>query len=251
MRSTNWISERVKIGARLRDIRKSHQMTQAELAAMLDISQPRLSGIERGQYSLTAEQMLHLLKIFNIDTNTFAGDDNNSQSLQNALVRFGARHLREYRSVLPDSRLSTPVQAIIEVLLEPSSKRHVASLCPILVWSIDEIAPNKIQHLLAQTGLLNRFPWLVENTLIALSEVKEPQSRDWRLRWRRARVVLSTLGYEPDEDALLDSFDTGIRSQAGFDRVWQRASETSTLWRIISTLTEDDFSHALARASDV
>jgi len=248
----DWDEKRAHIGATLRNVRKTKQMTQGELAGLLGLSQPRLSEIERGRSSLTAEQFLHLLQVLNLKVNAFNKRASPSRSLQNALVRFGANHLREYRSTPPTQRHDSPEKVIIEVLLDPASKRFVTALCPVLVWSIEAVSPHRIQHNLAQTGLPRRFPWLVDNTLIALQELPQPRQREWRLCWKRASIVLNSLPYRPEEtDSTLDSFDPGIRSKISFDRAWQNASETSRSWGIVSTLSEDDFSYALARAADV
>src|SRR5271154_2106763 len=87
---------RFTIAKSVRDLRKERRWTQAELAKRLDLSQARLSEVESGDGSFTAEQFLLLLKLFNVGTSRFApnagassGHDREAQ-IQNALVRLGA-----------------------------------------------------------------------------------------------------------------------------------------------------------------
>src|SRR5580658_327261 len=94
---------RSEIARTVRELRKERRWTQAELAKRLDLSQARLSEIEGGDGSFTAEQFLLLLRLFNVGTNRFApsggssaGHDHEAQ-IQNALARLGALHLKENR----------------------------------------------------------------------------------------------------------------------------------------------------------
>src|SRR5271170_6034924 len=100
-KSRAWIAKNV------RELRKERRWTQAELAKRLDLSQARLSEIEGGDGSFTAEQFLLLLKLFNVGANRFAPSAGPSAShdreaqIRNALARLGALHLQENRDVLP------------------------------------------------------------------------------------------------------------------------------------------------------
>ena len=51
---------RQQIAAKVRELRRARRWTQAELAGHLQLSQNRLSDIERGDGSFTAEQFLLL-----------------------------------------------------------------------------------------------------------------------------------------------------------------------------------------------
>src|SRR5580658_8833730 len=90
---------RSEVAKNARELRKERRWTQAELAKRLDLSQARLSEIEGGDGSFTAEQFLLLLKLFNVGASRFApgagaspGHDREAQ-IQNALARLGALHL--------------------------------------------------------------------------------------------------------------------------------------------------------------
>src|SRR4051812_19664007 len=124
--------ERVAIARKVRALRTARQWTQAELAARLGLSQSRLSEIERGAGSFTAEQFLEILRLFNVTPDDFvtvehAGD----QALQNALARLGARQLRESPDVLPSERLREVDRVLREVLSSAESPRLVTALAPV------------------------------------------------------------------------------------------------------------------------
>jgi transcriptional regulator with XRE-family HTH domain len=63
---------RSDIARKVRELRTGRGWTQAELAERLDASQARLSEIERGDGSFSAEQLLTLFKLFNVGPDHFA-----------------------------------------------------------------------------------------------------------------------------------------------------------------------------------
>src|SRR5262245_3590350 len=90
MRSDNYLQlkeNKTRIAGRVRALRKDRRWTQAELAEHLHLSQNRLSEIERGGGSFTAEQFLAILKLFNIPVTHFAAARRRDMELQNALAR--------------------------------------------------------------------------------------------------------------------------------------------------------------------
>ncbi|HEY1551708.1 MAG TPA: helix-turn-helix transcriptional regulator [Kofleriaceae bacterium] len=100
-------TQRKRIAERIRELRRSRQWTQAELAKQLELSQSRLSEIENGSGSLSAEQLLRVLALFNVGVESFVEKPNDPhQELQNALARFGAKHLVESDTIIPTERLS-------------------------------------------------------------------------------------------------------------------------------------------------
>src|SRR4051812_9218764 len=96
---------RGRVARQVRSLRKERGWSQAELAAKLELSQSRLSEVERGKGSLTAEQLLLILQLFNVSPAAFLDEAPvQAAALQNALARLGARHLRESDQVAPDRR---------------------------------------------------------------------------------------------------------------------------------------------------
>src|SRR5688500_7806930 len=97
---------RLAIVERVRRLRRDNKWTQFRLAELLGLSQNRLSEIERGKGSFTTEQLLLLLKTFNVPLSYFSGQAaTEEKSLQNALARLGAKHLQESRDILPTEKL--------------------------------------------------------------------------------------------------------------------------------------------------
>jgi transcriptional regulator with XRE-family HTH domain len=241
------------LAAKVRELRRSRGWTQATLAGHLGLSQSRLSELEGGDGSFSAEHLVALLALFHVDLGSLGlvGDDDGD--LHNALVRAGARHLRERTDVVPSGHYSRPADVLSEVLLNARSDRWVTALAPVLLWSVDDLPLPAIQHELVASGVPNRLGWLVENVLVS-AEVTAPPRGAWSTQWRRAEVVCRAfLGrIEPSNPTDLDALDRGIRSSKSWDQVWSSASPISRRWGIVTSLQPDDFARALggAYASD-
>jgi transcriptional regulator with XRE-family HTH domain len=54
------------MGARLRSIREAHELTQAQLAALLGIPHTNVSGIERGVRGLTIQQLVKIARALKV-----------------------------------------------------------------------------------------------------------------------------------------------------------------------------------------
>ncbi len=250
--TTNSSSATAWIGAKVRELRLRRQWTQAQLAKRLGLSQGRLSELERGLGSFSAEQLLLLLQLFNVDVAEFqeAPHDDSTQ-LQNALARLGAFHLRESPDVLVGDRLRRASDVIRAVLLQPTSERHLTALAPVLVWSVDDVALPALQRALSEAGVPNRLGWLAENVLEAVTSQASllREGSPWTLRLKAAGVVLSAyLEHLQPMGELPDRLDRGIRSRKTWEAVWDEASAISKRWRIISALTSEDFGSALGES---
>ncbi|MBX2796517.1 MAG: helix-turn-helix domain-containing protein [Myxococcales bacterium] len=225
-------------------------MTQAQLSGVIGLSQPRLSQIERGNGSFTAEQLIVILALFQLDLSEFTGIDHAEIERQNALVNHGAHHLRGAAEVPATTRFARPAQLLIDILTSPQSSRFVTALGPVLVWSIDELSLPQIQVAMVQSGTPSRLGWLIDNVLSAMSSLEEPIRREWSTRWRRADTVLDGFlrRLEIPSGNLLDPMDPAIRSRETHDAVWDAASQISRRWHVVSELTPDDFRLALENA---
>ncbi|MCB9537538.1 MAG: helix-turn-helix transcriptional regulator [Myxococcales bacterium] len=245
---------RRSIGEAVRRLREARSWTQADLGDRLDITQSRLSLLERGQASFTAEQLLALMRLFNVDATYFDGEATTDPDLvlQNALARLGARHLREAAEVTPDARLSD-VNAVLPAALVSGRPRLVAALAPVLVEQCDAAALPKVQRELAAAGLERRLPWLVENVLQAIErELEAGPPRPRAQRARRARLVLGGFHAlmarqraEWTRDAPLDVLDADVRSEETLAEVAEASSDPSRRWRIVTRLRPADFTDAL------
>lgn len=59
------------VGKRIREVRKYHDLTQAELAARVGIQQSDLCRMETGEYKVNLEALFRILKIFEMNVGEF------------------------------------------------------------------------------------------------------------------------------------------------------------------------------------
>jgi transcriptional regulator with XRE-family HTH domain len=246
---------REKVALKVQGLRKERHWTQAELSRRLGLSQSRLSEIERGAGSFTAEQFLTILKLFNVTASDFAPEPRGQDSeLQNALARLGALHLQESTNVLPSERLSGASDVIREAIVASQSPRLITALGPVLVGNIDHVNLKKLHLQLTEAGLGRRLAWLIENTLEAIRrELPSVSPAPWRRVYSRAQVVLGSfldfLKVESSEEATAqDVLDPGIRSKQTLAAVTASSSPISRRWGIVTTLQSEDFVEALRGA---
>ncbi|QQR90364.1 MAG: helix-turn-helix transcriptional regulator [Myxococcales bacterium] len=240
------------IAVSVRRLRSARGWTQAELASRLDLSQSRLSQIERGDGSFSAEQFLTILRLFNLSLRDFGIEPQADPSLklQNALARFGATHLQESQAVLPAEYAD--LSELIRDALLSGNPRYITALAPVLIHNLDKLHLQKPEAELAELGLQRRFPWLVENILAGIEcELARLPSRPVTQRYQRAQLVLgSYLDVAKnrlciDEQLVPDILDSEIRSQKTLQRVKEASSAISKRWGIITKLQVQDFTEAL------
>ena len=249
-------SLRSRISDQVRDLRRQLRWTQTELAQHLDLSQSRLSEIENGQGSFTAEQFLVLLKLFNMPASHFGGPEpDRAGQTQNALVRLGARNLRQSPHVLPGEELDAG-GAIRDALVD-GNPRLVVSAAIVLVRNIERINLKRVQMDLVDSGAPGRLPWLIQSTLHAatpyLSEAGVPDS--WARRLRRVEAALSPFldavrTSQADTPKVWDVLDPSIRSSQTVDQVRLANSPVANSWGIVTRLQLHDFIDALRSAAD-
>jgi transcriptional regulator with XRE-family HTH domain len=244
------------IAGKIRRLREARHLTQAELAARLGISQGRLSEIERGAGSFTAEQLVVLMQLFNVTASELAGvSTDREDAVQNALARLGAKHLMERSDVVVDGTLESVPELVREVLAG-GSPRHLTSLGPVMVLHADELRLHKLLLDVRDAALTYRLLWLVENVLNAIrTQRSESQPRVWASKLRRAEVVLGTFFdtaaamLAPVGDQLhRDVLDPSIRSAKSVRETEGESSAISRRWGIVTALQPSDFAEALRAA---
>lgn len=249
---------RREIANKIRDLRQERGWTQAELAKRLQLSQNRLSEIERGDGSFTAEQFLLLLRLFNVAASDFVRDHRERDlEVQNALARLGAAHLQESAEVLPSQQLEDVHDVVREALLL-GAPRLVTAIAPVLAAHAERLNLTRLYAELEKLGHERRLAWVVENTLSALNAVVHtdgPQSANWTKLRRRAELPLklflefvSSRSEAVDPNEPPDVLDATIRSRRTLEEVQRQASKASARWGIATSLQSDDFIQAL-RAS--
>jgi len=241
------------LGAKVRELRKARRWSQAKLAHEIGLSQPRLSQIENGVGSLSAEALLRILRLFNVGVEYFDVQYEAVSPIQNALARHGAVHLVESQTLIPSS-LDEPIEVVWEVLRHPESTRHVTALAPVLVASSDGIALRELASRLARIGRDNRLGWLLESLRHAI-----PLAQNGTLRERRAghrAEVAATLLLDsgvikaPPTSEALDLLDPDIRTAKTAEQVLAHASPEARRWGIATRIQTSDFVDALKAARE-
>lgn len=244
--------DRLRIARKVKELRKARRSTQAELARHLKLSQSRLSEVEGGGGSFTAEQFLMLLRLFNVGVNEFVPERSEiGAELQNALARLGASHLQEVPDVLPSEHLEEAFDVVREAVVS-GSPRHITGLAPVLVRTIDRLDVQGLREL-SRLGLSRRFQWILENTAEALhAELASSPPRAWAQRYRRALVAIEPIAdlVAPDNGAPVDLLDASIRSKQSLADTLETGSALSKKWRVASRLSSKDFAEALRAARD-
>ena len=220
---------------------------------MLHLSQTRLSFVERGTASLTAEQFLEFLKIFNVPVTDFleVPPDDRLQEIQNVLVRHGARHLRVSDRILASTDLAHVHAVIVEALVS-GSPRLLTALAPVLLQNANVLNLVKLAADAHAVGVRRRLYWVIENTIEAIERLTASPtsrlSRGHRVASRRLQTAMRFAeGYEQVEPSF-DLLDPSIASKRSADDVRHESSDISKRWRIISSLQPDDFAAALRDA---
>jgi len=87
------------VGRRIRELRKDHQLTQAELAAKVGIQQSDLCRMETGEYKVSLETLFRILEIFEMNVGEFFHEAPPGQ-----LSRGEFDLLQSYRNLPPAAR---------------------------------------------------------------------------------------------------------------------------------------------------
>lgn len=244
-------AQRVHIADVVRQLRRDRGLTLAELGRTLGLSTSRLSEIERGQGSFTAEHLLIILKTFNVGVGHFLrhSADTQQASLQNALVAAGAVHLSTNTDAVILPEHEHPMNAIIAVLTRHTAPRFITALPPVIVRSVSVVAFPAVQHALATAGAPNRWPWLLDHTIEALRRTASPASSTaWRRDSKRACTLashfLDTLKHaqrDAGPPPHADVIDPDLRSDVGVAAALRQAGPIDRRWSIVSRIHPDDF----------
>jgi len=247
---------RLQVARKLRKLREARHLTQAQLARQLGMSQPRLSQIESGSASLTAEQFILVLRTFKTSVSDFVAPADSSSELQVTLARLGAAQLQEDTTSLPSERLERATDAIRETLIDANEPRLITALAPVIVQNLEHIHWQRLAFDLFSAGAGRRFHWLIDNVLdAARAQASDPSiPLSDRRRYRRAERILEDVQQfaprheNPQQTGVPDVLERDIRTKRSRDEVFARSSEISRRYNIISSLQPADFVEALRGA---
>jgi transcriptional regulator with XRE-family HTH domain len=269
---------RKHIGQKIRQLRKQRSLSQDQLARQLGVSQAWLSYVEKGEGSLSAEQFLEVLRIFNEIPQSFDLAQRDPETeFQRALAQQGAGHLFQDARVLP-SGLNQDIEATIrEVLLDGRNPRQITAIAPVLVRQHDRIDLKRLWARFVDYRLENRLGWVLESVAEALGQIT-PGLSSYRARpLRKAEAALRNflairqpehpeafrhleIGPEAPKSptpeqarilSLLDVLGDKSLSWKTLRNLWASADAPSRRWGIISSLKTQDFCDALQAGLDL
>lgn len=247
---------RWSISGAVKELRLKRCFSQAEFARFLNITQAGLSHIESGKSSLSAEQLIFLIEKFNLSLDDFVKRKKvlPEQELQNAMVRLGAKHLREIPGVVISEKYLDVCEVVFQVLLQAPHSRLVAHLAPVVLDKAPEINFISLFHRLVPTEKQNRVWWLVEQVLnsanrrLAKDHLPKPQMK----KYKTATLILydnicigDAMKELRDRQDIYDILDGEVVSVGHTNKARDRSDEVAKKWRLITGLTENDFYEAL------
>ena len=258
MTRNNTSNARNLISVKLRELRRGRGFTQADLAQRLGLGQGTYSRVENGNASLSAEQFLEVLRIFNVPVSAFEGHQDFDGDLQNALVRFGATHLLGDGTRLPSAHLNRVEEVFREVLADGAQSRHITALAPVFVQNHKDVQLKKLWAQFVAYGLEARLGWALENIQASLQLAILGGGPVWKstVSLRDAERALDPFGLwlEGQRQRIVDGPADliGIKSVGSKSRaeVLASSSAISKRWGIISRIVPEDFFKAL-KAADV
>lgn len=243
---------RLDVAAKIRGLRRDRRWTQAELGRRLGLSQARLSQIERGDGSFTAEQLLTALALFNVSMDHFVRAADRNAVLHNSLARLGATHLAEISETPPSAGLERPEDVIVEALVSIASPRQITALAAVLARQTDIGVLRRVDARLTELGLERRFRWVVDNTNEAIrADLNTELPREWAQRYRRVNITLAeflAVARAHRTEAPRDILDQDIRTTKSVDATAKESSSISRAWGIVTSIQVEDFRTALGAA---
>lgn len=249
---------RLEIVKKIRRLRQENKWTQNRLARLLGLSQNRLSEIERGRGSFTAEQFLLVLQTFSVPLRYFSSGHTVSEEkrLQNAISRLGAGPLQETRDLLPTEKLENAAAVIREVLTSSANPRQITSLAPVIVHQPSSLALNNLRLAFFGEGRINRLGWLFESVLKAvrndLRANPNTLSRKWKDRYHRTIVLLEHIlqypgfAVRPLKNKPEEPLEPGVlQSQEAFKEAKTSRDPTAKKWGVVTRIKTEDFVRSL------
>ncbi len=249
---TQYLAKKVK------ELRLERRWTQARLARLLEMSQNRLSEIENGQGSFSAEQLIDLVTAFNVPLDYFVKTLTTEEDrLQNVIVRLGAHHLQENPAALATDRVKDVINAVSEVIAIAKSPRLVTGLALVIINHAEPTILNQIRYKLLDSGFVHRYGWVLANTLEALrSELKDKSvqlPKDLLAKYRKVeRIIDEQLrsprfvpGLKTESKSEFWAIDDDITTRQTFTDVQRKSSKISQQWGIVTRIQSQDFIDAL------
>ncbi|BDU75730.1 helix-turn-helix domain-containing protein [Mesoterricola sediminis] len=272
MNTTKSNAIRAEIAKNVRALREGRRMTQAYLSRRLGMSQGRFSVVERGDGSFTAEQLVEILRLFNVTVGQLVAEKGDPEAyLHKALARLGAAHLFEDDRILPSEELAELERVLREVLVVGEPARQVTALAPVLIVNVEKLNLSRAWAVFKDYGLERRFGWLIDSTLEAIRAILRSSpnlSRKETLRLRKAeraferflrregpsqiRRVPADPPEKLEERTLdVDVIGRAVVSDQTLRELIRDASDAARRWGVATALQTEDFIEAVRAAGVV
>ncbi len=239
-------------------LRKERRLSQAEFAKILGLSQQRLSEIEQGHGSISAERLVFLLQKFNLSLSYFVKkkvEIDAALVLQNTLVRLGAKYLKESTNVFVPEKFDYIDEVLFETLYLYPLARLIPALAPVIAANIQKVNFKKLEVKLYDLGIANRFYWVLESVLKSIQKQLSNPSLFGSKKplYRRCKTILTGfllykkhIRRSDDEGAFPeDLLDQDIISEKTRQIVESDRDELARKWKIITRIKQNDFDQAL------
>lgn len=237
---------RKRIAALVATERRARTLSQAALAAELGVSQAHLSNVERGRASFTAEQLLYLLRRFNLGLETLLPVVDEGAAAQNALLHHGAWHLAHIPAA-GAPRYQNVNDLVVHVLCVPEP-RHVTALLPVFLHSVRRISLPSVQEGLSQAHVAGRLRWFLDMVKAAVGPQQSIPPR-YQLPAREVLMVIELAAHAAVlESDHIDAFDPSIRSVQTARELLAEGDPISKRHRIATSLRVADFVDAMLHA---
>jgi transcriptional regulator with XRE-family HTH domain len=237
----------------LRALRAERGWTQRRVATALGTSQSRLSVVERGEGSISAEQLLTAMQLFGVPAERFRpAGVTRAGVMARARALLGSPDAVGAPSVEP--RADAAQALLVEVLLAPRQVTHLQVLAPLLVRNLDLIALPRVYERLEQRGRGARLGWLADAVAAAIQALSTPLPGAWDPLARHAEVALYAFSTQlqdardrSERSRLLveDVLETGLCSAVKLEALRRENGVEAKAWGIVTGCGVAGFAKAL------
>jgi transcriptional regulator with XRE-family HTH domain len=91
-------NRRELIAFRLREARRLAGLSQSQAAALLDLHRPAISEIEAGRRKVTAEEIIVLAELYQVDSAWLLGEGESYLDINDSRLKLAARELQKLKS---------------------------------------------------------------------------------------------------------------------------------------------------------
>ena len=90
-------NRRELIAFRLREARRLAGLSQSQVASLLDLHRPAISEIEAGRRKVTAEEVVILAELYEVDPKWLLGEGEDSLNINDSRLQLAARELQKLK----------------------------------------------------------------------------------------------------------------------------------------------------------